>query len=130
MSRKKVNREQLPVRLATFAADLRVAMGFPTSVLEKSTTGFYLKIEGAGKSDGVESIALWHGLGDRQTPVIILASRVGKNRFAASTTIERPIQPMRDLLEKVFGAEIHADLTRDQALVVIYTMMLYLKVRG
>jgi hypothetical protein len=105
-------------------------MGLPASILERSTTGFYLKIRGARKINKVESVELWHGLGDRQTPVIKLRSQIRKRKITASTTIERPIQPMRDLLEKAFGGKKQAKLARDQALVVIYTMMLYLEMQG
>jgi len=116
--------------LTAFAADLRVAMGFPASVLERSTTGFYLQINESKLIGQIQEIGLWHGLGDQQTPVINISHRLGKDEFLAVTAVEKPIQPIRDLLEQVFKSNKHATVTRNQALVVIYTMMMYLKMRG
>jgi hypothetical protein len=116
--------------LTKFAADLRVAMGFSASVLEISKTGFYLQINESTQIGSIQEIGLWHGLGDQQTPVINLSYRLGKDEFLAVTAVEKPIQPMYDLLKQVFKSNKRATVTRDQALIVIYTMMVYLKMRS
>jgi len=130
LKNQKKSKEPILTPLAKFAADIRVAMDLPSSILERRDQGYYLKITESDQADAVQEIVLWHGFGSEHTPTIALRYRLGKNDFTAVTSIERPIEPARAILASIFATKQQRAVSREQALTIIYTMMLYLKVRG
>jgi hypothetical protein len=130
LKNQKKSKEPTPTPLTKFAADIRVAMDLPSSILERRDHGYYLRITESDQAGEVQEIVLWHGFGNEQAPVIALRYRPGENDFMAVTSIERPIEPARAILASIFATKQQRAVSREQALTIIYTMMLYLKVRG
>ena len=102
-------------------------MGLPKTVTDYTRNGVYLQINKEDKPRGICPIDLWQGKGNDQSPLMGLSWRRGDDKYRAVVCVKNPIRPLKGLMSTVFPKGEIAFVTRDQALVIICTMMKYLE---
>lgn len=122
------------VKLTVFIRDLVTAMGLPQSVFAPSRGGVYLKIIEPEKVGDIAEVTLWRGQGNEQTPLLSISWRHWDEtidehgEYLVAMSMAKPIRPMSALLGALFpDGKKSAYVTREQALVVLGTMVRYLE---